>query len=80
MQGRSIEEILGPLDSSKFRSFLTLFAYAAFANRPFKAALDKYFESKPDPHNDRSTTMPAVVARLRHRTTWRLRIVLPVSS
>ena len=49
IQGRSIEEILGQLDSLKFRSSLTLFAHAASANQPFKAALEKYFEGKPDP-------------------------------
>jgi uncharacterized protein (DUF1810 family) len=49
VQGRSIEEILGQLDSLKFRSSLTLFAYAASANQPFKTALEKYFEGKPDP-------------------------------
>jgi uncharacterized protein (DUF1810 family) len=49
IQGRSIEEILGQIDSLKFRSCLTLFAHAASANQPFRAALAKYFEGKPDP-------------------------------
>jgi uncharacterized protein (DUF1810 family) len=49
IQGRSIEEILGQLDSLKFRSSLTLFTHAAPANQPFKAALQKYFAGKPDP-------------------------------
>ncbi|HEX5483745.1 MAG TPA: DUF1810 domain-containing protein [Terriglobia bacterium] len=46
---RPIREILGEIDSMKFRSCLTLFAHATPENQPFTAALAKYFEGKEDP-------------------------------
>ncbi len=48
IQGRSIEQILGPIDAMKFRSSMTLFA-SLTANPIFKDALKKYFQGEPDP-------------------------------
>ena len=48
VEGHPIEQILGGVDSLKFRSCMTLFA-AVDTNAPaFTAALAKYFASKPD--------------------------------
>ena len=55
IEGRSIVSILGRPDDLKFRSSMTLFARAAADTGRYLAALDKYFESKPD---------PATIARL----------------
>lgn len=49
VEGRSAEEIFGYPDYLKFRSSLTLFAAAAPDAKTFQAALEKYFEGKPDP-------------------------------
>lgn len=49
VEGRSIEAIFGHPDHLKFHSSMTLFAKAAADPEPFAAALDKYFDSKPDP-------------------------------
>lgn len=43
VEGRSIDQIFGGIDTVKFRSSMTLFASAAPDNQIFKAALDKYF-------------------------------------
>jgi uncharacterized protein (DUF1810 family) len=48
IRGRSIEEVLGQLDSLKFQSSITLFGQAAPENQAFQAALQKYFEGKSD--------------------------------
>ena len=48
MDGRSAEEIFPYPDNLKFRSCLTLFMAATTDNTIFKAALLKYFDSKPD--------------------------------
>jgi uncharacterized protein (DUF1810 family) len=49
VEGHVIEQILGGVDSLKFRSSMTLFA-AVDANTPvFAAALVKYFAGQPDP-------------------------------
>jgi uncharacterized protein (DUF1810 family) len=43
VEGRSIDQIFGGIDTVKFRSSMTLFASVAPDNQVFKAALDKYF-------------------------------------
>ena len=47
--GSTIHEIFGSPDDLKFRSSMTLFTKATNDNEPFVAALQKYFEGKPDP-------------------------------
>jgi uncharacterized protein (DUF1810 family) len=49
IEGRSIKEILGYIDSLKFRSSMTLFAHATSDNEIFKYALQKYFGGEFDP-------------------------------
>jgi uncharacterized protein (DUF1810 family) len=46
--GRAIEEILGGIDSQKFRSCMTLFAVVAPELSVFEEALDKYFGGERD--------------------------------
>lgn len=48
IEGRSIEEIFGYIDSLKFRSSMTLFDQASSDNEIFKDALKKYFGSEFD--------------------------------
>ncbi len=48
VDGRSAEEIFGYPNHLKFQSCMTLFLTAAPDNTLFKAALDKYFDGKPD--------------------------------
>ncbi len=48
IQGAPIQAIFDYPDYLKFHSSLTLFAHATPENQPFKAALEKYFEGKPD--------------------------------
>src|SRR6185436_8307624 len=43
VEGRSINQIFGHIDSVKFRSCMTLFAHATNDNDVFKDALQKYF-------------------------------------
>jgi uncharacterized protein (DUF1810 family) len=43
VEGRTIDQIFGGIDTLKFRSSMTLFAGAAPENPIFKDALDKYF-------------------------------------
>ena len=47
--GRRIEQIFGYPDDLKFRSSMTLFAYATTDNRLFLDALRKYFAGEFDP-------------------------------
>ncbi len=47
--GRSIVSILGRPDDMKFRSSMTLFSRATRDNGRYLAALDTYFDGKPDP-------------------------------
>lgn len=49
LRGRSIEQILGSIDATKFRSSMTLFTKAAEDPADFRLALDLYFAGKPDP-------------------------------
>ena len=41
--GRALKQILGPTDTLKFQSSMTLFAHAATENEVFETALMKYF-------------------------------------
>jgi uncharacterized protein (DUF1810 family) len=43
VEGRTIDEIFGGIDTLKFRSSMTLFSSAAPDNKIFQEALDKYF-------------------------------------
>ena len=45
----SAEAIFGPIDAIKLRSSMTLFAAVAKDNGAFTAALDRFFDGKPDP-------------------------------
>ena len=47
--GRTIKQILGPTDSMKFRSSMTLFARATKENKVFEDALQKFYEGRYDP-------------------------------
>jgi uncharacterized protein (DUF1810 family) len=48
VEGRSIEEIFGDIDSVKFRSSMTLFAEAGAGTGIFAKALEKYFDGQAD--------------------------------
>ena len=48
VEGRDAENIFGDIDAMKFRSSMTLFAYADPGNRNFSAALEKYFAGQFD--------------------------------
>lgn len=48
LEGHSAQEIFGYTDAMKFRSSMTLFAYATPENQVFKDALQKYFGADPD--------------------------------
>jgi uncharacterized protein (DUF1810 family) len=48
VEGRSIEEIFGDVDTLKFRSSMTLFAQVADDNTVFEDALRKYFAGLAD--------------------------------
>ena len=45
---RTINQILGPIDSMKFRSCMTLFSHTTIDNDLFKKALKKYFSGEYD--------------------------------
>ena len=49
VEGRTAEEILGGIDSMKFRSSMTLFSLVASDATTFGDALQKYFQGHPDP-------------------------------
>jgi uncharacterized protein (DUF1810 family) len=49
VEGRTIEEIFGSIDTLKFRSSMTLFGEVAQNNNIFKDALHKYFGGRADP-------------------------------
>ncbi len=49
VQGRTAEDIFPYPDDLKFRSCMTLFERCAADPALFRAALDKYFDGKPDP-------------------------------
>lgn len=48
VEGRDAEDIFGDIDAMKFRSSMTLFAYADPAIQIFSAALAKYFAGEFD--------------------------------
>jgi uncharacterized protein (DUF1810 family) len=48
VEGRTIEEIFGDVDTRKFRSSMTLFAQVAGDSRVFEDALHKYFAGRAD--------------------------------
>ena len=48
IEGRSSMDIFGTVDSAKFRSSMTLFAAADPGEPLFPAALEKYFDGRPD--------------------------------
>ena len=47
--GRTIQRILGPIDSMKFQSSMTLFTHATTENELFEDALLKYYSGQYDP-------------------------------
>ncbi len=49
VEGRAIDDILGPPDDLKFRSSVTLFSRVPGASSVFEEALQKYFSGEPDP-------------------------------
>ncbi len=49
VNGKTAREIFGNPDDLKFRSSLTFFSHAMPDEPIFQAALDKYFDGKPDP-------------------------------
>src|SRR6266852_1205670 len=59
VEGRSIEQILGGIDSLKFRSSITLFAEVARDNNVFADALEKYFGGRADQRTLTMLSRPA---------------------
>ncbi len=49
IEGKTVEEIFGEIDSMKFRSSMTLFSLIAADTNTFGDALQKYFRGHPDP-------------------------------
>ena len=49
VEGRSAQDIFGPIDEMKFRSSMTLFARAAPDEDIFQRCIDKYFAGAADP-------------------------------
>jgi uncharacterized protein (DUF1810 family) len=47
-EGKSAEQIFGPIDALKLRSSMTLFAAADPGESAFRKVLDKYFDGTPD--------------------------------
>ena len=45
---RTLKQILGPTDTMKFRSCMTLFAHATIRNEVFEEALEKYLSGQYD--------------------------------
>jgi uncharacterized protein (DUF1810 family) len=48
LEGKSVEDIFGYPDDTKFRSSMTLFAQTAKDNEIFRRCLEKYFQGEPD--------------------------------
>jgi uncharacterized protein (DUF1810 family) len=48
-ENRSATDIFGPIDGLKFHSSMTLFAATFPEGGLFRAALDRFFSSEPDP-------------------------------
>ncbi len=51
-EGRTAEEIFGPIDAVKLRSSMTLFHRAAPSEPAFTRVLERYFGGTPDPATD----------------------------
>ena len=52
LDGPSAAEIFGPVDATKLRSSMTLFARAAPENALFRSVLDRYFDGLADAATD----------------------------
>ena len=52
LDGPTATEILGPVDATKLRSSMTLFARAAPENALFRGVLDRYFDGLADEATD----------------------------
>ncbi|HYK06388.1 MAG TPA: DUF1810 domain-containing protein [Gaiellaceae bacterium] len=52
LNGRTAQEIFGPVDAMKLRSSLTLFARATPENPLFRDVLDRYFDGVADDATD----------------------------
>ena len=52
VEGRSADEIFGPLDAMKVRSSMTLFHRAAPDEPEFRQVLERYYGGVPDPATD----------------------------
>lgn len=48
VEGRTVHDIFGSPDDLKFGSSMTLFAEAGSQAAPFRAALEKFFDGRPD--------------------------------
>ena len=59
VNGRSAEQILGPVDAAKLRSSMTLFLRVAPDGPLFQQVLDRYFAGIPDPRTDELLEHPA---------------------
>jgi uncharacterized protein (DUF1810 family) len=49
VKGKTARDIFGPIDETKFRSSMTLFARAAPDEDIFQRCIDKYFAGASDP-------------------------------
>ena len=49
LEGRSAEDVLGPVDAMKLRSSMTLFAAAAPQEPLFHTVLEAFFDGREDP-------------------------------
>jgi uncharacterized protein (DUF1810 family) len=51
-RGRSVSEVLGPIDATKTRSSMTLFLRAEPGEPVFQRVLDAFYAGVPDPRTD----------------------------
>jgi len=59
-EGRTAEQIFGPVDAMKIRSCMTLFHRAAPGEAVFRQVLDRFFDGAADPATDRLLAREAV--------------------
>ena len=59
VEGRTAEQILGPVDAAKVRSSMTLFHRVAPGEPLFRAVLERYYAGIPDPRTDELLGHPA---------------------
>ncbi len=52
VEGKTADQVLGPVDAMKLRSSMTLFARAARDEHVFTRVLEKYFDGRPDDATD----------------------------